>query len=106
MNSSSGVGGNVPGLTDAPIRLVESIRGAPRRNRFVTHLECSLEERPGVSRLLEYEASANAEPIEDPVLRVYDLGRFGGATVVDVMRTHPAVLIGEDADVPQNGARP
>jgi hypothetical protein len=31
---------------------------------------------------------------EDAVICVYDLAKFGGDTVIDIMRTHPMVIIG------------
>ncbi len=65
-----------------------------RRIRFVTHMEWALEDRPGVDGLLEYEASANLVPFEDPVICAYDLARFGAEVVVEVMRTHPVIIIG------------
>src|SRR5262245_11125578 len=67
--------------------------------RFITHMEWALENRPGVVRLLEYEARANDiwlrqdEPV-NPVICTYDLTKFGGDVVVDVMRTHPMIIIG------------
>jgi MEDS: MEthanogen/methylotroph, DcmR Sensory domain len=64
------------------------------RTRFVTHMEWALETGGGVDLLLEYEATANLAAAGDPVVCVYDLARFGGDVVVDVMRTHPLVLIG------------
>jgi MEDS: MEthanogen/methylotroph, DcmR Sensory domain len=64
------------------------------RIRFVTQMEWALEDCPGVESLLEYEAMANAGPMADPVVCAYDLGRFGADVVVDVMRTHPMVIIG------------
>jgi len=65
------------------------------RIRFVTHMEWALEDRPGVDGLLEYEATANLVPFEDPVICVYDLARFRGDVIVDVMRSHPIVIIGD-----------
>ena len=67
--------------------------------QFVTHMEWALENAPGVENLLEYEARANArwmgrEGPFNPVICVYDLTKFSGAIVVDVMRTHPLVIIG------------
>ena len=55
--------------------------------------------RPGVDDLLEYEARANGiwlrqdGPV-NPVICTYDLTKFGGEVVVDVMRTHPMIIIG------------
>ena len=62
--------------------------------RFVTQMEWALEDLPGVDGLLEYEASANLVPFEDPVVCAYDLAGFGAEVVVDVMRTHPVIIIG------------
>jgi len=84
---------------DRTLKLIGEIKGRSlqegyRRIRFVTHMEWALEARPGVEGLLEYEASANLEASEDPVVCVYDLTRFGGDVVVDIMRTHPVVIVG------------
>ena len=65
-----------------------------QRIRFVTQMEWALEHRPGVDGLLEYEASANLVPSDDPVVCVYELANFGGDVVVDIMRTHPMIIIG------------
>ena len=79
--------------------LIDGIRrGSARdgfpRTRFVTHMEWALENRSDVERLLQYEASANLVPLEDPVVCAYDLTRFGADVVIDVMRTHPLIIIG------------
>jgi len=81
------------------LRLIVEIRqrsaadGFPRI-RFVTHMEWALEDPSAVEGLLEYEARANLVASEDPVVCAYDLSKFGGDVVVDVMRTHPLILIG------------
>jgi hypothetical protein len=64
------------------------------RIRFVTDMMWAFEDRPGVDSLLEYEASANLVESQDPVVCFYDLTRVGGDLVVEVMRTHPMVIIG------------
>ena len=70
-------------------------QGFPR-TRFVTHMEWALEARVGVAALLEYEAKANYGRLRDhdPVICTYDLAKFGGGIVVDIMRTHPMLIIG------------
>jgi MEDS: MEthanogen/methylotroph, DcmR Sensory domain len=70
-------------------------QGFPR-TRFVTHMEWALEAGVGVATLLEYEAKANygRRRDDDPVICTYDLARFGGGIVVDIMRTHPMLIIG------------
>jgi hypothetical protein len=45
----------------------------------------ALEERPRVETLLEYVATASLGPIEDAVVCVYELGRFGSNLVLDVI---------------------
>ena len=90
-------GGSFDG--DRTHQIIDGIRersagaGFPR-TRFVTHMEWALEDRPGVEGLLQYEAKANLVPVEDPVVCAYDLNRFGADVVVDVMRTHPLIIIG------------
>ena len=48
----------------------------------------------GADALLEYEARANVVPRADPVVCAYDLTKFGGDVVIDVMRTHPMIIVG------------
>jgi len=59
-------------------------------------MEWALQDRPGVEDLVEYEARLNyiLPRYNDPILCVYDLSKFGGAVVVDILRTHPMVIIG------------
>jgi hypothetical protein len=70
-------------------------RGFPR-TRLVAHMEWSLEEREGVSDLLEYEARFNLvhQNDRDPVVCTYDLTKFKADVIMDVMRTHPMIIIG------------
>jgi hypothetical protein len=81
------------------LEIIDGIRersagdGFPR-TRFVTHMEWALEDRPGVEALLQYEASANLVPCDDPVVCTYDLTRFTADIVIDVIRTHPLTIIG------------
>ncbi len=67
--------------------------------RFVTHMEWALESKEQITDLLEYEARANEvwerqDGPFNPVICTYDLTKFGGEVVVDVMRTHPMIIIG------------
>jgi len=64
--------------------------------RMVADMEWALEESPGVEDLVEYETRINHmwPQHEDAVICVYDLARFRAETVMDIMRTHPVVLIG------------
>ena len=65
-----------------------------RRIRFVTHMEWAVESGTSVDALLEYEASVNLQPVDHPVVCAYDLTKVRGDVVVDVMRTHPMIIIG------------
>jgi DcmR-like sensory protein len=81
----------------------EVVKGAKRQRfpltRFVTHMEWALKGKEQITDLLEYEARANEiwerqEGPFNPVICTYDLTKFGGDVVVDVMRTHPMIIIG------------
>lgn len=65
-------------------------------SRCIGHMGWALENPPGVDDLMEYEARLNyvLPKYPDPVICVYDLTRFNGAIIVDVLRTHPMVIIG------------
>ena len=67
--------------------------------RFVSEMEWVLETDLDLDELLEYEAKANYAWIGqdgpvNPAICVYDLKRFRGDIVMDVMRTHPLVIVG------------
>jgi MEDS: MEthanogen/methylotroph, DcmR Sensory domain len=67
--------------------------------RFVTHMEWALKNEKQITDLLEYEARANEvwerqEGPINPVICTYDLTKFTGDVVVDVMRTHPMIIVG------------
>ncbi len=67
--------------------------------RFVTDMGWALKADLDANALLEYEATANYDWMQqdgpvNPVICTYDLNRFTADVVVDVMRTHPMVIIG------------
>ncbi|HLV87903.1 MAG TPA: sigma 54-interacting transcriptional regulator [Candidatus Sulfotelmatobacter sp.] len=64
--------------------------------RLLAHMEWALENRPGVDQLIEYESRLNylLAKHKDPVVCVYDYSKFDAGVIMDVLRTHPAVLIG------------
>jgi hypothetical protein len=72
-----------------------SEKGFPR-TRLVAHMEWCLEDREGVNDVLEYEARYNMQPHSerDPVVCTYDLNRYSGAFIIDIMRTHPMIIVG------------
>ncbi len=67
------------------------------RTRLVGHMEWALQDLPGVGDLAEYEARLNflLPNFDDVVVCTYDLGRFAGSVIFDVLRSHPAVVINE-----------
>lgn len=86
---------------DGMLELVEQVlsdsraRGFPL-TRAVGNMEWSLEERPGVDDIVEYESRLNEVLAKhgDTVLCVYDLTKFNATVVMDILRTHPMVIIG------------
>ena len=75
-----------------------ALQGFPL-TRFVTDMEWALEAGLDANALLEYEAIANNAWMQtdgpvNPVICAYDLTRFTADVIVDVIRTHPMVIIG------------
>jgi len=65
-------------------------------SRIVCHMEWAAEGRSHVDDLLEYETRLNyiLPRYKDPVICTYDLAKFGADVVIDIMRTHPMIIIG------------
>jgi hypothetical protein len=63
--------------------------------RLAGEMTWSLRDVPGVGHLIEYESELNRVTSRYPVvvLCLYDLDRFSGEVVVNVVKTHPQVLI-------------
>ena len=66
--------------------------------RFITYMEGALETELGIGALLEYEAKANEKWLRQdgpvsPIICTYDLTKFGGEIIVDIMRTNPMIII-------------
>jgi hypothetical protein len=86
---------------DAAVALIEEIlqSGAAAGyslTRLVGHMEWALLDKPGVNNLVEYETRLNyvLPKYNDPVICTYDLSKFRASLVMDIMRTHPVVIIG------------
>jgi len=86
---------------DRMLALLQEVLDAGRKQgyamtRLVAHMEWATGESPGVEDLVEYETRINQmwPRHEDAVICVYDLARFRADIVMDIMRTHPVVLIG------------
>src|SRR5260370_410071 len=64
--------------------------------RLLAHMEWALLDQPGVDNLVEYETRLNyvLPKYQDPVICTYDLSKFPASLVMDIMRTHPVVIIG------------
>jgi hypothetical protein len=64
--------------------------------RFWSNMEWALEDCPGVQTLVEFEARVNhiLPKNDDLVVCAYDLTKFGAGVMMDVLRTHPLVIIG------------
>lgn len=85
-------------------RMLETIKSAldpankppGRLTRLVANMEWALEDLPGVHDIVEYETRLNQilPEYHDPVVCTYDLSRFEANVVMDIMRTHPMVIIG------------
>lgn len=65
-------------------------------SRIVCQMDWAVEGRSHVADLIEFEARVNDvwRRHDDAVVCVYDLAKFGGETVIDIMRTHPLIVIG------------
>jgi hypothetical protein len=66
-----------------------------RLSRIVCHMDWAAD-RSHIDDLIEFESRVNHvwSRHEDAVICVYDLAKFGGEAVIDIMRTHPMVVIG------------
>jgi hypothetical protein len=54
------------------------------------------QDKPAVNNLVEYEARLNhvLSRYNAPVICNYDLSKFSASVAMDIMRTHPLVIIG------------
>ena len=90
------------GLFDqyAMLALVEEVLGKGKEQfgltRFWANMEWSLEDFPGVDDIVEYESRLNdvTSRFDDVVVCTYDLNRFSATVVMDILRTHPQVIVG------------
>jgi hypothetical protein len=79
--------------------LKEVVEGAREKyglTRLMGNMEWALESAPGVTDIVEYETKLNyiLPHYPDPVVCVYDLNKHSGSVVMDILRTHPMVIIG------------
>jgi hypothetical protein len=86
---------------DAMLSLMDELYATSNANGFSqarlwANMEWALQDRPGVTDLVEYEARLNyILPKYDHItVCVYDLAKFSASVIMDVVRTHPLVIIG------------
>ena len=86
---------------DAMLALIEEVLDGGKAQgfqltRLVAQMEWALQDLPGVDDLLQYEIRLNhlLPKYDDPLVCTYDLARFGGGLLIDILRTHPVVIIG------------
>ena len=86
---------------DAMLALIEEVlqsgaaAGYPL-TRFLAHMEWALSTNQPIDNLVEFETRVNyvSPKYDDPLICAYDLSKFSASVVMDIMRTHPVVIIG------------
>lgn len=84
----------------AMFALIESLAKEGQERSGVTRLwanmEWALEDFPGVHDVVEYESRLNKmlPKYDMAAVCTYDLAKFSASVVMDIMRTHPQVIIG------------
>ena len=65
-------------------------------SRIVCRMDWVVDQGSHVDDVVEFEARVNDvwSRHDDAVICTYHLGKFGGDTVIDILRTHPMVLVG------------
>jgi DcmR-like sensory protein len=86
---------------DAMLGLIQDVLRAGRElgfalTRLVAHAEHLTQDFDGANSFVEYESKLNyvLPDYPDPVVCTYDLNRISSGVAMDVMRTHPMVIIG------------
>jgi MEDS: MEthanogen/methylotroph, DcmR Sensory domain len=71
-------------------------RGQFPLSRICCRMDWALEGQSYIDDVIEFESRVNDvwRRHDDAVICTYHLGQFGGDTVIDIMRTHPMVVIG------------
>ena len=83
------------------LEMIDRLLGAARehgyrRTRLIGYMDWALQNQIRAGALMAYEARLNTilTRYDDPIICSYNLSFSSGAVVLDVMRTHPAALIG------------
>jgi hypothetical protein len=73
-----------------------NVRGGYPLSRVICQMDWACEGRSHIDNVIEFESRVNDlwRRHDDAVICVYDLAKFGGEAVIDIMRTHPMIVIG------------
>jgi len=65
-------------------------------SRICCRMDWAVDDQSYIDDLIEFESRVNDvwTRHDDAVICTYHLGKFGGDTVIDIMRTHPLIIIG------------
>jgi hypothetical protein len=85
----------------AMLELIQEVLTDGRSNGFPmtrlwANMEWALDDLPGVHDIVEYETRLNhfLPKYNDVVVCTYDLNKFSAPVVMDIIRTHPQVIVG------------
>jgi hypothetical protein len=88
--------------TERMYNMIEDVLQNVRSNSFARVRTCgdmtwALREMPGTDELMEYESRVNKLTREHDctLMCVYDVNKFSGRAVMDVLATHPMVVMGD-----------
>jgi len=73
-------------LSSARQKGFDAVRGFGEMHWALTGL-------PGTEELVEYEARVNDIEENDPLVCIYDINRFPGRVLMDILCTHPKVIL-------------
>lgn len=86
---------------DSMLELIQAVLKEGRTRGFSmtrlwANMEWALNDLPGVHDIVEYETRLNKflPNYNDVVVCTYDLNKFSAPVVMDIMRTHPQVIVG------------
>jgi hypothetical protein len=81
---------------DRMLALFEALAGGAPLSRIVCQMDWAAGDRTVVERVVEFESRVNTvwRKHGDVVICVYTLARFAGEAIIDIMRTHPMVIVG------------
>ena len=71
-------------------------KGGYPLSRICCRMDWAVQDRSHVDDVIEFESRVNDVWLrhDDAVICTYHLGQFGGDAVIDILRTHPMVIVG------------